>query len=88
MMDATPVFLVSAAVLAVLIGITVIRIIIGPNAPNRVVALDSINTIVVATMICLSAAFKTIIYIDIAIVYALLSFVSTLYIANYIGGGR
>jgi len=34
------------------------------------------------------AAFNEIIYIDVAIVYALLSFITTLFIAKYLEGGK
>jgi len=50
-----------------------------------VVVLDTINIIVETTMILLSVAFKEAILIDVAIVYALLSFVGTLYIVKYLG---
>jgi multicomponent Na+:H+ antiporter subunit F len=64
----------------------VIRIVLGPTAPDRVVGLDTINTLVIAVMIILGAAYDEVIYIDVAIVYALLSFVGTLYIAKYLEG--
>jgi multicomponent Na+:H+ antiporter subunit F len=65
----------------------IIRIIIGPTAPDRIVGLDTINTIVIVGMVIFGAAFNEIIYIDVAIVYALLSFISTLFIAKYLEGG-
>jgi multisubunit Na+/H+ antiporter MnhF subunit len=40
----------------------------------------------IAAMILFGVVFKEIIFVDVAIVYGLLSFVSTLYIAKYIGG--
>ena len=49
-------------------------------------ALDAINTLVVAAMIVLAVVFRQVIFVDVAIVYALLSFVGTLYIAKYLGG--
>jgi multicomponent Na+:H+ antiporter subunit F len=61
------------------------RLIAGPTIPDRVVALDTINTLVVAGMILFGAAFEEVIYVDVAIVYALLSYISTLYIASYLG---
>ena len=39
-----------------------------------------------AAMIVLGVVFQQIIFIDVAIIYALLSFVGTLYIAKYLGG--
>jgi multicomponent Na+:H+ antiporter subunit F len=72
--------------LAVLMA--VIRIILGPTAPDRVVGLDTINTIVIVSMVVFGAIYEQVIYIDVAIVYALLSFISTLYIAKYLQGGE
>jgi multicomponent Na+:H+ antiporter subunit F len=66
--------------------LAMIRLLKGPTAADRVVALDAINTLVVASMIALAAAFKQVLFIDVAIVYALLAFVGTLYIAKYLGG--
>jgi multicomponent Na+:H+ antiporter subunit F len=65
----------------------VIRIVLGPTAPDRVVGLDTVNTIVIVSMVIFGAAFEEVIYIDVAIVYALLSFISTLFIAKYLQGG-
>ncbi|MBC7322250.1 MAG: cation:proton antiporter, partial [Acetomicrobium sp.] len=50
------------------------RLIMGPTVPDRVVALDTLNTFVVATMVILGALFDSIVMVDIAIVYAALSF--------------
>ena len=64
-----------------------IRIVKGPTAPDRVVGLDTINTIVIVGMVIFGAITNQVIFIDVAIVYALLSFISTLYIAKYLKGG-
>lgn len=65
-----------------------IRVVKGPTAPDRVVGLDTINTIVIVGMVIFGAALNEVIYIDVAIVYALLSFVTTLFIAKYLEGGE
>ncbi|MCD6383483.1 MAG: cation:proton antiporter [Thermoplasmata archaeon] len=77
------VFLFLSAYSAILMLVAALRGVLGPTLPDRVVSLDTINTLVVATMVTLAVAFKQIIYVDIAIVYALLSFITTLYIAKY-----
>ncbi|HDR73951.1 MAG TPA: cation:proton antiporter [Methanoculleus sp.] len=82
----TEVWFVAVAVLGALIVLTLVRLLIGPTAPDRVVALDTVNTLTVASMIVLSVAYKQTVFVDVAIVYALLSFVGTLYIAKYLGG--
>ena len=68
-------------VLAGLILLAMVRLIRGPTSANRVVAMDAINTLVVAIMIVLSVVFKQVIFIDVAIVYALLSYVGVVFIA-------
>jgi len=69
-----------------LMALATVRLVLGPTAPDRVIALDTVNTLTIAAMILFGVAFKEIIFVDVAIVYGLLSFVSTLYIAKYIGG--
>ena len=82
----TEIFLFAVAVFAGLILVTMVRLLLGPTVPDRVVALDTINTLTVASMIVLAVAYRQTIFVDVAIVYALLSFVGTLYIAKYVGG--
>ena len=74
--------------MAVCIIIAVIRIFIGPGAPTRLVAFDTTNTLVVASLVIVGMMFNHAIFIDVAIVYALLSFTMTLYVAKYIGGSK
>lgn len=74
--------------MAVCIIIVVVRIFIGPGAPTRLVAFDTTNTLVVASLVIVGMMFNHAIFIDVAIVYALLSFTMTLYVAKYIGGSK
>ena len=74
--------------MVVFIIITVARIFIGPGAPTRLVAFDTTNTLVVASLVVVGMMFNHVIFIDVAIVYALLSFVMTLYVAKYIQGDK
>lgn len=77
-------FLIGAILLAAYMAATAVRVFIGPTIPDRAVALDTINTLVVSAMVLLGAYYRQVIYIDIAVVYALLSFAETLFIAKYI----
>jgi multicomponent Na+:H+ antiporter subunit F len=81
-------WLPAAIFLAVCILIVLVRLFLGPTQPDRLVGLDTLNTIVVVTMVILGAAFEEVIYVDVGIVYALLSFVTTLFIAKYIEKGK
>jgi multicomponent Na+:H+ antiporter subunit F len=74
--------------MAVCIIIVVVRIFIGPGAPTRLVAFDTTNTLVVASLVMAGMMFNHALFIDVAIVYALLSFTMTLYVAKYIGGSK
>ena len=76
----TVLFMVALMLLAM------VRLVKGPTSADRVVALDAINTLVVAAMIVLGAAFQQVVFVDVAIVYALLSYVGALFIAKYLGG--
>lgn len=60
------------------------RIVMGPSGADRAVALDAINTLVIGVMIVLAVYFESVVMVDVAIVYAGLSFVSTMFIARYI----
>lgn len=76
----------AATAMAALMLLATIRLVKGPTSADRLVALDAINTLVVASMIVLGAAFQQVIFVDVAIVYALLSYVGSLFIAKYLGG--
>jgi multicomponent Na+:H+ antiporter subunit F len=81
-------FMIALVIGLVSIAIAMVRVTLGPTVPDRVVGLDTVNTLVVAAMILFGVATKEIIYIDVAIVYAVLSYVTTLFIAKYLQGGR
>ena len=87
MINLTDIYLIVLGVLLLSIIMAIIRIIKGPSAPDRVVGLDTVNTIVITSMVIFGAATSQVIIIDVAIVYALLSYISTLFIAKYLEGG-
>ena len=82
------IWLPAAIVVAVCMIIAVAKVFIGPGAPTRLVAFDTVNTLVVALMVVLAILFKQVIFVDVAIVYAVLSFIMTLYVARFIEGKK
>jgi multicomponent Na+:H+ antiporter subunit F len=86
--DSRIMWLPVAVFLAICIIISLVRVFLGRTVPDRIVAIDTINTIVIVLMVILGAAFKEVILIDVAIVYALLSFITTLFMAKYIERGN
>jgi len=87
MIDLNITYLIVVIALSLCVILALIRVLRGPTAPDRAVGVDTINTIVIVGMVAFGTAFREVIYIDVAIVYALLSFISTLFIAKYLEGG-
>lgn len=87
MIDITTALYAGALATSIYIIICAFRVFLGPTAADRTVALDTINTLVIGGMIALGAAMWETLFIDIAIVYAILSFITTLFIAKYLEGG-
>ena len=67
---------------------TILRLFIGPKLSDRVVSLDTLNMIVIGIIVALAALFKSDLYLDIAIVYAILAFLETIVFARYLEGKK
>jgi len=67
--------------------LSVIRFFKGPNAADRVVALDTMTTTFVSVLVLLGFIYQRFIYIDVSLVYAVLGFIGVLIIARYLEGG-
>ncbi|KPK24646.1 MAG: cation:proton antiporter [Dehalococcoidia bacterium SG8_51_3] len=82
------IWLPAAIVVTICIIIAIVRVFIGPGAPTRLVAFDTVNTLVVAIMVILAILFEQVVFVDVAIVYGVLSFIMTLYVARFIEGKK
>jgi multicomponent Na+:H+ antiporter subunit F len=67
---------------------TVIRMIIGPKLSDRVVSLDTFNMIVIGVIAVLASVFESNLYLDIAIIYAILAFLETIVFSRYLEGKK
>ena len=65
-----------------------LRVLIGPTSSDRVAALDTMNVMLTGLIVYLAYLFDRSIYLDIALVYALLSFLETIVISRYLEGRR
>ncbi len=65
---------------------TMIRFVKGPRSGDRALALDTFSIIITAAMVLLAHIFDRYIYIDVALIYAVLGFVGIIVIARYIEG--
>lgn len=64
----------------------VIRLLKGPTPADRAVSLDTFNIIIIGSIVLLANQFKNSLYLDIAIVYAILAFMETIVYARYLEG--
>jgi len=65
-----------------------LRMLLGPTSADRLAALDTLNVVLTGTIVFLALVFKNGLYLDIALVYGLLSFVETVLIARYLEGKK
>ncbi len=78
------VYLVIMVIAAILAGI---RGVLGPTAPDRIIALDNLTTTTTAALVLLAYIFQRYIYIDVSLIYGVLSFIGVLTLARYLEGG-
>ncbi|MCD6117516.1 cation:proton antiporter [bacterium] len=81
------IILVYLAVIGLGLIFSLLRMLLGPTASDRAVAVDTITTTVVALLVILSLVFDRYIYLDVALVYSLLAFVGLVAIARYLERG-
>ncbi|RMF03922.1 MAG: cation:proton antiporter [Chloroflexi bacterium] len=75
-------FVLPAIVLAVVT--TFVRLLLGPSLPDRVVALDLMTTLGIGVIVAYALGMDEPIFVDIAIVVALISFLGTIAFAYYV----
>jgi multisubunit Na+/H+ antiporter MnhF subunit len=80
--------LIAVALLVLAIGLSAIRLFLGPTTSDRVVAADTLAVITTAGLAGLASVFNNPIYLDIALVYGTLAFLGTVAIARAMEGNR
>ncbi|MGM0446120.1 MAG: monovalent cation/H+ antiporter complex subunit F [Bacillota bacterium] len=83
-----PVLILASILLAVLILLTLIRGIIGPTSLDRIIVINVIGTKTVAIMVLYAIIFGEYYFVDIALVYALISFIASISVAKYLETGK
>lgn len=73
------------SIMAIILGF--IRFLLGPTTADRAVALDAMTVVGIALIIFVAWFAARVIYIDVAMVYALLSFLGVIAMARYLEGG-
>jgi multicomponent Na+:H+ antiporter subunit F len=65
----------------------IIRLVKGPETVDRVVAIDLLTIVTIALIALLAHTAERFIYLDVALVYGLLSFLGVLAVARYLEKG-
>lgn len=79
-------FLICIIVIAVMAILCLVRAIIGPKLADRIMAVNMIGTLTIAIIILLSVLLNESMMLDVALVYAVISFVAVMVLTQiYIG---
>ncbi|OEU70137.1 MAG: cation:proton antiporter [Desulfuromonadales bacterium C00003068] len=78
---------IATALTGVAFLLALVRFIIGPVAVDRVIAFDVLTIISVTGIVLIAVLEDKAIYLDVALVYALLSFLGVIVVARYLEGG-
>ena len=60
-----------------------IRLLMGPNFADRVVAFDTMSIMAISLLVLLSIGYKSALYLDVAFVFALIGFIGTIIFARF-----
>jgi multicomponent Na+:H+ antiporter subunit F len=80
------VFIIALMILAFTIILCTVRAIKGPTAADRLVAVNVIGTKTIVLIVLVSLILKETYFVDVALVYALISFLASIIIAEFIEG--
>ncbi|KUG19005.1 MAG: cation:proton antiporter [Methanomicrobiaceae archaeon] len=79
----TDIFTISGAVLIFTIFLCLYRVVVGPGACNRLIAVNTIGTKTIILLVIIGYIYGRPIFLDIALAYALINFIATLAMAKY-----
>jgi multicomponent K+:H+ antiporter subunit F len=74
--------------LSVSMALCLYRLLVGPDIVDRLLALDTISTNLLAFLVVLSIRLNTELYLESVLVLAVLAFVGTVALAKYLVRGR
>ncbi len=88
-MDKLPQIILQISTYFVSAGIilTALRLIKGPTMADRVVALDAFTVISISLIVLIACIAGRVIFLDVGVVYAILSFIGVVAVARHIEGG-
>ena len=81
------VFYASVVVLILTVSLCLYRVLVGPGVENRLIAVNTVGTKTIILLVLIGLILERPIFLDIAIVYAMINFIATLAIAKYLKRG-
>ena len=81
------IFYIFLIIIGAAIILCLLRMLKGPTASDRAIAVDTVTTIVVALLVLLGFIFKRYVYLDVSLVYSVISFVGLVAIARFLEKG-
>ncbi len=81
-------FLWTGLVLTLAAALCLYRVLKGPTVPDRIVAVNVIGTYALVVLVLIAYVSGQVMFIDIALTYALLNFLIAIIAARYLGTGR
>lgn len=81
------IFQASVIILIITIFVCLYRVVFGPGVENRLIAVNTVGTKTIILLVLIGFIFDRSIFLDIAIIYAMINFIATLAIAKYLKGG-
>jgi len=81
------IYQISAGLIILSLLLTLIRLFKGPTVADRIVALDAMTIISISLIVLIAHIAQRIIYLDVAIVYGLVSFIGVVVFARYLERG-
>ncbi|MEM6295154.1 MAG: K+/H+ antiporter subunit F [Myxococcota bacterium] len=75
---------IAATMIAIAMVLSLVRLLKGPTAPDRVLALDTVFVNTVGLVLVLGIAFETDLYFEAVLIIAMMGFVGTCALAKYV----
>lgn len=82
------VLIFATLILSITILVCIFRAVKGPTPGDRLISINVVGTKTIILILMVSFILRETYFIDVALVYALISFIATVVIANYIKRGE
>jgi len=78
---------ITFAIVMLAVLLSLYRLVMGPSMADRAIAMDSMTVISTSLIVAIAIVANRVIYLDVAMIYSVLSFIGVLAVARYMEGG-